>query len=727
MPNYYVIADLQSYDVAYADDGITVTITDDGGDSVSYDKDVINYITLEGKYADIDALFTNLPSDELNENNDKTYLTSEYLTSSLIANPLSSSTKDAIRHKFQNIILDDDALYKLYNQDNITQYATKYPYYIKINFPLAKTIIENEAGDEEEDTTFVDYIANNNYTNKFLKSLKEVFSNELEDLQPIESQYAMAKNYISSSRDTSVDTNVKTVEEINIRTIDFMKMMTHNYNNYNSQTSNCYFVGNKNIYRDSMFDKFGIYRYMNSISTANTMANLSDYLVSNDSYNFDSLKDFLYQSQHSCIKEVVAYRIQKVGGAPTGDSKTQNTLQNYWLLNSSRQETFDFIDSQVKYGTDYTYNVYKYILVLGIRYRFSNLRLTKAISSDHVIQEGDTTYYGLEFYDPETNEKVEQLFDADGASSGFMTLVQEKSQRPYLADFYLEYEPAPVILEIPITSKTLKVLDNPANIVNISPYQHMDNSRKIGFEIRYGSFGEKAFPKTINPTDEKIKQDYLNGKDFLEGDLISGDAASIIGTIPNSTDTQAIEAQALGSVSQARYIEVYRLSEKPLAYTDFSNKLIKTIDLKIHRSKNNYTTEFFDDKIRTNHKYYYLFRALNEQSIPGHTSEIYETELINDGGYLYAIFNTLGESDLEQNIFTNPIKKLKKILHIEPSLGQLSFNLDNVDFEQEAYSQINNLQVGTVDDLIWDKEFKIRLTSKKTGRKIDLNITYKLN
>ena len=28
-------------------------------------------------------------------------------------------------------------------------------------------------------------------------------------------------------------------------------------------------------------------------------------------------------------------------------------------------------------------------------------------------------------------------------------------------------------------------------------------------------------------------------------------------------------------------------------------------------------------------------------------------------------------------------------------------------------------------DKVWDKVFKVRLTSKKTGRKIDLNLTFK--
>ena len=50
-----------------------------------------------------------------------------------------------------------------------------------------------------------------------------------------------------------------------------------------------------------------------------------------------------------------------------------------------------------------------------------------------------------------------------------------------------------------------------------------------------------------------------------------------------------------------------------------------------------------------------------------------------------------------------------------------------LDYTESAASQISDLAIGTADELIWDKTFKIRLTSKKTGKKIDLNITYNLN
>ena len=60
-------------------------------------------------------------------------------------------------------------------------------------------------------------------------------------------------------------------------------------------------------------------------------------------------------------------------------------------------------------------------------------------------------------------------------------------------------------------------------------------------------------------------------------------------------------------------------------------------------------------------------------------------------------------------------------------MNQIQLITTDVDYSQEATEQIGNVQVGDVEELIWDKTFKIRLTSKKTGRKIDLNITYNLN
>ena len=82
---------------------------------------------------------------------------------------------------------------------------------------------------------------------------------------------------------------------------------------------------------------------------------------------------------------------------------------------------------------------------------------------------------------------------------------------------------------------------------------------------------------------------------------------------------------------------------------------------------------------------------------------------------------------MEEEIFDKVSNDFKKLFQLQPNLKQLQFNTDGVDFEQSAGSQINNLVVGTADDLIWDKTFKVRLTSKKTARKIDLNISYYLN
>ena len=49
------------------------------------------------------------------------------------------------------------------------------------------------------------------------------------------------------------------------------------------------------------------------------------------------------------------------------------------------------------------------------------------------------------------------------------------------------------------------------------------------------------------------------------------------------------------------------------------------------------------------------------------------------------------------------------------------FDTSNVDFSKTAISQVDNLIIGPEEGNIFDKKFKIRLTSKKTGKKIEIS------
>jgi hypothetical protein len=153
-----------------------------------------------------------------------------------------------------------------------------------------------------------------------------VFTGEIATTPLALSKNVINKNYISSSEGDSIDYDVESSERVRVKTYDFFKLLSYTYNSFNSTTDNNYFMGESNIFRNGMSDKIGAYRYANSVAASQTFNDAMKYVTNPANFNIAGLKDFLYQNEQGCHNEILAYRIEKVGGKPTGDARNQNVL-----------------------------------------------------------------------------------------------------------------------------------------------------------------------------------------------------------------------------------------------------------------------------------------------------------------------------------------------------------------------------------------------------------------
>ena len=129
----------------------------------------------------------------------------------------------------------------------------------------------------------------------------------------------------------------------------------------------------------------------------------------------------------------------------------------------------------------------------------------------------------------------------------------------------------------------------------------------------------------------------------------------------------------------------------------------------------------FKDFVLSNRKYYYLFRALTESGVPSAPSEIYQVELIEDSD----------ESRVEVSIYEIPEEKdyqynklMKRFFQIIPNPLQVQINNNSIDSFQSA-EEGEPVLGDMVTESVFNKKFKIRITSEHTGKKIDFNIVFK--
>ena len=378
-----------------------------------------------------------------------TNLAIDYLSDSYVLNELSASTAEWASSKLKTLLFDSGSIA---NFRELSRYQDCLPFKMNITFQTKPT------------GEFFNNIQDSGFSQRFLKTLYKTFSGLNENLQPNSRDYLKSNQYNVAG---DVSSYVEDLESVSYREIDYLKFLTYCRNNFNEPIGDAIFVGERNLNRASYSRDSQVSRHINSTQTTICLSHAVRFMNNLDVSSWEDL--FSANAGH---RETLAYRVEKTGGRGVGDRNTRMAMQNYWFINSFNGDEFEFCDNQIKYDTDYTYTVYAYVLVVGMRYGFSDLRLSRDIGC---VGGPDDEWGGLEFYDPLTidDDRADRIYDQTGSTGGpgrfsyaienttYGSEAQLYSFFPYLADMRLNYQPTVKIVEIPLYSKTLRMLDAP--------------------------------------------------------------------------------------------------------------------------------------------------------------------------------------------------------------------------------------------------------------------------
>ena len=367
--------------------------------------------------------------------------------------------------------------------------------------------------------------------------------------------------------------------------------------------------------------------------------------------------------------ETLMYKVAKhLGSDPTTSSPTQT----YHFMNSSELHEFltkdrklIFCDTQVKYGEEYSYVVTAYQVVLGVEYTYSN-RTTYQESRPSPVGAGAATFN--------------------------------------VAKFDFEATPVAKLIEIPLFMSTGKILDNPPldPEVDFIPFMGSPNKLLIRFDTKSGIINTEPIALT-DEEQENFDQTALNQR-------------STDGRITFKTDDPATA------------FSIYRTRIKPLDYTSFPTRPFRTVSTGGPDSRNKLQASSAGIMVRQrpNIKYYYMFRTVDIHGGLSNPSIVYEIELYNDGGAGYPIIR---QYDFTQVDPKTPTKSARKIIQIVPRITQAYLNESAsglIDASGNLSSARNkNIVLGVEDEPLFGKKFKVRLTSKTTGKKVDINIDFR--
>ena len=393
---------------------------------------------------------------------------------------------------------------------------------------------------------------------------------------------------------------------------------------------------------------------------------LDAHLKTQASQKFREFPSMFHGTPAYC--ETIFYRIEKTVVKPgtVPGSTLKSVVQNFYMTNVSNKDVLKFVDTQVKYGAPYIYKIFAYKIIIGTQY-FYQVPLT---TSNNKL----------------TTESTDQ-------SGGELKYIDSSNTWEYHVK--VKFKPLIKMIEAPYYEfNEMMVMDRPPMAPNVNFYPYRGINNKVLLALNASTGGQVLEPTIIKMEDaaqiEKLK--------------IS----------QRSTDTLQFNSDDV-----VEKFEIFRSRIKPISYIDFSKKQIGTLEARKQTT--------FVDNILPNTKYYYTFRSLDIHGNYSNPTTIYEVEMRDDGGASYLIINNYDIDEREVPLQESRIKKYLSISVPDIQLLDLEAAVASAALKAEFYQGFgltDPLGLQMPADSTFGKKFKVRLTSKQTGKKIDININY---
>ena len=382
--------------------------------------------------------------------------------------------------------------------------------------------------------------------------------------------------------------------------------------------------------------------------------------------------------------ETLMYKVEKFVG-PIDSITTSDPIQSFHFMNiddvmeyyttdlgALRQRRINFVDTQIKYGQDYTYVVTAYQAIVGTHYR----------------------------YLPETLNFSSQVDAID----------ENALNRELEAEVDVHLETVIKVVEIPLYASSGKVIDLPPlpPELDFKPIQGQPNKIRISLSTSLGT--QDLAPISLNSS-EQATYDQLSINQGRTDGLLT-----------------------FGSDNAPIAFEVFKLNQPPAQIEDFDGSRIAIIPTLISDGKTNRqaSAATYIATQPVNQKCYYMFRSVDFHGGISNPSTVYEVELYGDSGVTFPIIRQYKFGQISSKMDS---KSARKIIQIVPRFTQAYLNQEASGLIDPATGEVKAAMTGDIflgveDDPLFGRgdkprKFKIRITSKTTDKKIDLNVNFK--